>query len=98
MQYLASIVLIVLLLEATRRVAGLTLPLITIGFIIYAFAGPYLPVDIGHPGSTTSEIIEQLAMTSDGVFGRVLGVVATYVAIFVLLSAFLDMSAPASFS
>jgi TRAP transporter 4TM/12TM fusion protein len=97
MQYITSSVIILLLLEATRRVAGLTLPIITAIFIIYVFVGPYLPPDIGHPGSSLSEILEQLTMTSDGIFGRVLGIVATYVAIFVLLAAFLDLSGTGKF-
>ena len=96
-QYICGIGLIIVILEATRRVVGPFLSLISIAFIIYAFAGPYLPEFIGHSGFPTSDIIEQLTMTSQGVFGRVLGVIATYVAMFVLLAAFLDLSGTGQF-
>jgi len=96
-QYICGVGLIVVILEATRRVVGPFLSVITIIFVIYAFIGPFLPEFIGHSGFPTSDIIEQLTMTSQGVFGRVLGVIATYVAMFILLAAFLDLSGTGQF-
>jgi hypothetical protein len=46
-------ILVVLLLEATRRVAGASLAIIALIFMVYAFVGPWLPGLLGHPGSST---------------------------------------------
>ena len=43
-------ILIVLVLEATRRSVSPILPIITIIFLLYAFFGPYLPGDLAHRG------------------------------------------------
>jgi len=96
-QYVAGICLMVLILEAARRVVGFVLSLISILFIVYAFVGPVLPEAIGHAGFSAGDIIEQLTMASEGIFGSVLGVIATYVAMFVLLAAFLDLCGTGQF-
>ncbi|MBN1829976.1 MAG: TRAP transporter permease [Deltaproteobacteria bacterium] len=96
-QYLAGIGLTLIILEATRRVVGLVLSLISILFIVYAFSGPFLPEAIGHSGFSLSDVVEQFTMSSEGIFGSVLGVIATYVAMFVLLAAFLDISGTGQF-
>lgn len=76
--------LIVLLLEATRRAMGWTLPLITLGFILYALFGRLAPGVLVHPGATWSGVVNHLYLTSQGIFGIAVGVVATYVFHFVL--------------
>jgi TRAP transporter 4TM/12TM fusion protein len=76
--------LIVLLLEATRRSVGWPLPLIAIGMMLYALYGRSMPGILVHPGTTVKGLIDHLYLTSQGVFGVALGVVATYVFHYVL--------------
>ena len=77
-------ILFITLLEATRRSMGWPLPLIAIGFTVYALAGPYFPGLLKHAGASWSQMINHQYLTSQGIYGVAVGVVATYVFHFVL--------------
>ncbi len=77
-------ILIVCLLEATRRSMGWPLPLIAIGFMIYALVGPIFPGLLKHAGSSWGQLVNHQYLTSQGIYGVAVGVVATYVFHFVL--------------
>lgn len=77
-------VLIVLLLEATRRSMGWPLPFIAIVFMAYALAGPVFPGLLKHAGASWSQLVNHQYLTSQGIYGVAVGVVATYVFHFVL--------------
>lgn len=76
--------LLVALLEATRRAMGWPLPVIAIVFMVYALAGPAFPGLLKHAGATWSQLINHQYLTSQGIYGVAVGVVATYVFHFVL--------------
>ena len=76
--------LILALLEATRRAMGWPLPLIAIGFMAYALAGPAFPGLLKHAGASWSQLVNHQYLTSQGIYGVAVGVVATYVFHFVL--------------
>jgi TRAP transporter 4TM/12TM fusion protein len=80
--------LVLLLLEATRRTTGWPLPVIAVGFIAYALYGRSIPGIFIHPGATPAQLINHLYLTSQGIYGVPLGVVATYVFHFVLFGVF----------
>ena len=77
-------VLIVALLEATRRSMGWPLPVIAISFMVYALAGPMFPGLLKHAGASWSQLVNHQYLTSQGIYGVAVGVVATYVFHFVL--------------
>lgn len=77
-------ILIIALLEATRRSMGWPLPVIAIVFMVYALAGPYFPGLLKHAGATWSQLVNHQYLTSQGIYGVAVGVVATYVFHFVL--------------
>ncbi len=77
-------IMIVVLLEATRRAVGVALPIIAIVLMIYAIYGPYLPSVFAHPGNSWKSVVNHLYLTSQGIYGVALGVVATYVFHYVL--------------
>jgi TRAP transporter 4TM/12TM fusion protein len=77
-------VLFVTLLEATRRSMGWPLPVIALCFTAYALAGPYFPGLLKHAGASWSQMINHQYLTSQGIYGVAVGVVATYVFHFVL--------------
>ena len=77
-------ILIVALLEATRRAMGWPLPLIAIAFMAYALAGPAFPGLLKHAGASWSQLVNHQYLTSQGIYGVAVGVVATYVFHFVL--------------
>ena len=72
------------LLEATRRSMGWPLPIIALGFTAYALLGPYFPGLLKHAGASWSQMINHQYLTSQGIYGVAVGVVATYVFHFVL--------------
>src|SRR3954452_22571059 len=82
--WIMGTVMIVVLLEATRRSVGLPLPIIAIVLIAYALYGRSLPGILAHPGNTWKSVVNHLYLTSHGIFGIALGVVATYVFHYVL--------------
>ena len=64
-----------IVLEATRRVIGLALPITAIVFLLYGLFIARLEPE---------RMIDQLYMTTEGIFGIPLSVSAAYVLIFVL--------------
>ena len=80
--------LIVLLLEATRRSVGWPLPIIALIFMAYAIWGRQMPGILVHPGATFGQLVNHLYLTTQGIYGIALGVVATYVFHFVLFGVF----------
>jgi TRAP transporter 4TM/12TM fusion protein len=92
-----GILLTLTLLEAARRSIGLAMPITAVAFIIYAYVGPYMPGLLHHAGTTTETIVDQLYMTTEGIFGIPLGVSATYVILFVIFGAFLERSGGGQF-
>ena len=77
-------IMVVVTLEATRRSMGPALPLIAIGFILYALFGKHAPGALVHPGADWRALVNHLYLTSQGIYGIAVGVVATYVFHFVL--------------
>ncbi|KPF69688.1 C4-dicarboxylate ABC transporter permease [Bosea sp. AAP35] len=76
-----AVVLIVTLIEATRRVIGWALPITAMVFLVYAlFVSRVEPM----------RLLDQLFMTTEGIFGIPLSVSASYVMIFVLFGAFVE--------
>ncbi|MBZ1349943.1 TRAP transporter permease [Alcaligenaceae bacterium LF4-65] len=77
-------ILMVGLLEGTRRAMGWPLPIIAIVFMAYAMFGQSFPGLLKHAGNTWPQIVNHMYLTSQGVYGVAVGVVATYVFHFVL--------------
>ncbi|AHV92892.1 TRAP transporter, 4TM/12TM fusion family protein [Bordetella holmesii ATCC 51541] len=77
-------ILILGLLEGTRRAMGWPLPIIALVFLAYAAFGPYFPGLLKHAGNSWSQIVNHMYLTSQGIYGVAVGVVATYVFHFVL--------------
>lgn len=90
-------VLIVLLLEGSRRAIGVSLTLVALGFIAFAFAGPVLPGLLRHAGVDYQYFISATAMTTEGVWGVPMDIAATYVIVFVIFTAFLQESGAGKF-
>jgi TRAP transporter 4TM/12TM fusion protein len=78
-----AVAAILIVLEGTRRVIGLALPLTAIAFLV--FAGFFTRV-------TPDVLMEQVYLSTEGIFGSTLGVSASYVMLFVLFGAFMEKS------
>lgn len=80
-----------LVLEATRRVAGLALPIIALVFVLYAFVGPWLPGVLHHRGYDVPRFFTYI-FSDQGILGIAVSVSSTYVILFVTLGAFMGVS------
>jgi TRAP transporter 4TM/12TM fusion protein len=80
-----------LILEMTRRVAGLALVVISAIFLLYVFAGPYLPGFLGYPGLSVGRFFSQV-YTDAGILGPTTAVSSTYIILFIIFAAFLQAS------
>lgn len=96
-QLVAVIMLVVLVLEATRRLTGLTLPIACLIFLAYAFWEDRFTGVLGHAPLSAKRILEQISITSEGIFGSSLGISATYVVIFIILAGFLETTGAGQF-
>ncbi|PLS19849.1 TRAP transporter permease [Neptunicoccus cionae] len=76
-----GITLVVLLLEATRRMLGPMLPITAILFMAYGFL---------FTSTLPSVILEQLFMTPEGIFGIPIAVSATYMVLFILFGSLVE--------
>ncbi|PMR74793.1 TRAP transporter permease, partial [Billgrantia endophytica] len=90
-EFMIAAVGVALIMELTRRVAGLALILITGVFLIYAFAGPYLPGLLEHRGYSFSRFFTYL-YTDNGILGPTTAVSSTYIILFITFAAFLQAS------
>ena len=93
--------LIVVVLEATRRTVGATLPITAVGFLLYAYFGPLLDRIglslVAHRGYSVERIVGVLYMTLEGILGVPLDVAATYIVLFTIFGAVLEYSGAGRF-
>ncbi|MFQ3790158.1 TRAP transporter permease [Halomonas sp. A29] len=90
-EFIVSAVGVALIMELTRRVAGLALIVITAVFLVYAFAGPYLPGLLEHRGYSPQRFFTYL-YTDNGILGATTAVSSTYIILFITFAAFLQAS------
>ena len=91
LDYIVGGVGLVLILEATRRSIGVTLPLLSLAFLLYAGFGQFMPDALfPHRGYSVQRIVSQTFLHSQGTFGIALRVMFTYVFLFVLFGTLLE--------
>ena len=83
-------IVVVLIFEAARRVLGLALPIVCGAFLAYGLFGQYLPVALAHRGFYFSEVVNQLYLGTEGIYGIPTLVSATYIFLFILFGSFLE--------
>jgi TRAP transporter 4TM/12TM fusion protein len=91
--------LTVLVLEACRRTTGPVLPIICVAFFLYAYYGGFLPISwpISHAGFDFSQIINGFYNDQSGFYGIPLDVCATYIVLFTIYGAVLDVTGAGRF-
>lgn len=90
MDLVCGVVGMALLLEATRRALGPPLMVVGLVFLLYTFAGSYMPDVIAHQGASLSKGMSHYWLTTEGVYGIALGVSTSMVFLFVLFGALLE--------
>ncbi|MBT4266192.1 MAG: TRAP transporter fused permease subunit [Deltaproteobacteria bacterium] len=77
-------------IELARRVVGNVFVILGVVLLLFGVYGDYMPELIAHAGDTFPELCTSIFYKSDGVFGIMANVLATYVILFVLFGAFLE--------
>lgn len=93
----AGLILMVVLLEATRRSVGMIMVAVALIFIVYALFGDVLPDSVASKGFSVEEMIRFHIYSTNGVFGAPLAIAAGVVFIFVLFGAFLQVTGAGQF-
>ncbi|MFK7791448.1 MAG: TRAP transporter permease [Devosiaceae bacterium] len=88
---IAAVAGTLLIMELTRRVAGLTLIIIAVVFLIYVFVGDLLPGFLNAPDITWERFFSQV-YTDAGILGPTTAVSSTYIILFIIFAAFLQAS------
>ena len=101
-----GIVTTLVVLEAARRAVGLGMTIIGAVAIVYALSGgrgslpwfaDWLPGILHHRGYDIDRLASQLTLGAEGIFGLPLGVAATFIFVFVLFGAFLEVTGAGKF-
>jgi TRAP transporter 4TM/12TM fusion protein len=91
-------VMILLLLEAIRRAVVPAMAYLIAAFFVYLYLAPFLPGVFYSKPVVFSEIVEmQYLITDAGIFGSITGVSATFVALFVIFGAFMEVTKTGQF-
>ncbi len=80
-----------LIMEMTRRVAGLALVIIAVVFLGYVFVGEFMPGFLTSPPITWERFFSQV-YTDAGILGPTTSVSSTYIILFIIFAAFLQAS------
>ena len=90
-------VLVLLVLEAARRISGWALPVLGVLFVLYAVFGREIPGMFRHRGYSWDSTFNFLYLTTEGIYGTAIGVAASYIFLFVLFGAVLQKSGMGQF-
>ncbi len=85
-----GVIAIAVILELTRRTVGLSLSIIVLVFILYAYFGNYISGFLAHRGYGLERIVVQVFAGTEGIYGIPVGVCATIVIIFIIFGAFIE--------
>ncbi|MFD2637847.1 TRAP transporter permease [Piscibacillus salipiscarius] len=85
-----GLTLILLVLEATRRVVGYPLVIIALIFVAYFFLGEYMPGQFYHSRGDFERFIYEITYRNNGIFGTPIYASAQFVFIFILFGALLE--------
>ena len=92
-----GVAMIVLVLEAARRVTGWALPIVAVFFIAYCMFGGYLPYPFTIKSPTPLIFLDHMFLTTQAIFGLPTGVSATFVFLFILLGSFMEQTGASRF-
>ncbi|MDR1686321.1 MAG: TRAP transporter permease [Desulfovibrio sp.] len=89
---IVATLLVLLVLEATRRSAGMALPVLSLVFIAYGLFGRGLPGLFGHRGYTWMQLSNHFFANTEGIYGTSVSVAASYIFLFILFGAIMSKS------
>lgn len=88
--FIMGVILVIVVLEATRQAWGPILPIIAILFMLYFIFGQYLPEAFWHPPYDIGYIVSMMGIGFVGTFGTFLGISANYIFLFLVFGGVLQ--------
>jgi len=88
---------ILLTFEAARRTVGWVVPVVVVGFLVYAYLGPFVPAPFNTSSFAWPRLVGHNVMSTAGIFGVPLEVAATYIILFTIYGAVLESSGASRF-
>jgi len=92
-----GIIMILMLVELSRRTVGRTFTIVLVGFLLYTYFGKYIPGPLAHKGYDLDRIVGHMTMTLEGVFGVPVSVSVSFVMLFVVYGVFMDAAGAGRF-
>jgi TRAP transporter 4TM/12TM fusion protein len=90
MDIAVGVVVVLIVFEAGRRMMGPILPIICAIFLIYGLFGEYFPSPLNTRGYDFSQVVDQMFLGTEGIYGIPIYVSSTYIFLFILFGAFLE--------
>lgn len=92
MDMIVGIIAVLLVIEATRRLAGPVMITLATFFLLYAYFGKYFPSFMAHPGLSIKRIAVFQWIGTEGILGIPIQVSSTFIFLFMLFATFLKKS------
>jgi TRAP transporter 4TM/12TM fusion protein len=92
-----AVLLILIVLEATRRAFGLVLPIFCLVWIAYGIFGHSIPGVLHVPYFSAEHIITKMALDFTGVYGQILGISLSYIFLFIVFGALMKATGTVKF-
>lgn len=90
-------ILVLLVLEASRRISGLPLTVLASIFILYGLFGRDIPGIFSHRGYDWNALVNQFFVSTDGIYGTSVGVASSYIFLFILFGEVMNKSGMGKF-
>lgn len=97
MDFVVGLIAIITVLEATRRVVGYPVLILAGISLIYCCFGSYFPGFFEHRGFSINRIVRHMYLSTEGILGTPIGVVSTFVFLFLLFGSFLKRTGVGQF-
>lgn len=84
MDVVMGTILIVLVLEASRRISGWPLVILSLIFLLYGLVGRNLPGILMHRGYNWKALVNHIFINTEGIYGTSVDVAASYIFLFIM--------------
>jgi TRAP transporter 4TM/12TM fusion protein len=85
-----GVLAVALVFEAARRLLGPALPILCAAFLGYALGGQHLPAPLDHRGFDLGQVVDQMFLGTEGIYGVPTYVSSSFIFLFILFGAFLE--------
>lgn len=97
MDIIMGTILIVMVLEGSRRISGWPLVILSLVFISYGLLGQYMPGIFTHRGYNWAKLVNHIFINTEGIYGTSVNVAASYIFLFILFGSVMNKSGMGQF-